>query len=62
MLSIARDAGGISRADLMSLTRTLFGWKRMGSEIESRLSTVIDQLISEDCLLGNSERLRYVGE
>lgn len=52
------QATGISKSELVQSVRTIFGWKRIGTQIESQLIDEIDHLIEVGVLAESSGGLR----
>ena len=60
LVSIARDASGISYDELTGYVARLYGWNRRGSDIAARLDNLISRLRSKGVLVGNNVSLADV--
>jgi REase_MTES_1575/Protein of unknown function (DUF4011)/AAA domain/Protein of unknown function (DUF3320) len=57
LVNLVRDTGGISHGELTTQTARLYGWTRRGSDISTRLDTLIGRLLSDGVLTGDQNNL-----
>jgi hypothetical protein len=57
MLAMLRDAAGLDRSDLTQQIGRIFGWNRRGNDVTSRLSAVLDELISDGVVIATEHSL-----
>lgn len=58
LMQLARDSIGLTREDLVKECAQIFGWKRVGVDIERALGEAIDRLIGSGDLVSRSGSLR----
>lgn len=61
VLEVVHETHGIDQDELTRYIARIFGWRRTGDGISSRISTAIERLISNNQIERVGEQLRYLG-
>ena len=62
LVNLVNDGGTVSSDDLMTATARVYGWNRRGTEITTSLSYVIDALLENGSITGDSSALTIPSE